>query len=260
MWTAPVDLYCERTSAAFWAEPLNAVTNAAFLVAAAAVLIEARRAPVRDVPVMVLAGVVAAIGVGSFLFHTVAERWAGLADVLPIAGFVLGYLVLALRRFLGLGPAGTLLGVGLLVAVTAVLPRLVAPASPVLAGSLGYVPALVALVVVGLLLRWRAAHAAAWLAAPKNRAYGAAADPVRRAAEASAIARWRAAGAGLLAAAGLFAVSLTARTLDMAVCAAWPLGTHALWHLLNAAALHRLLVTALRHAPPTKPAESPGGP
>ena len=28
--------YCERTSAAFWAEPLNAVTNGAFIVAAIA--------------------------------------------------------------------------------------------------------------------------------------------------------------------------------------------------------------------------------
>ncbi|SDT92452.1 hypothetical protein SAMN05428979_0445 [Stappia sp. ES.058] len=32
-WTASVDAYCERVGTAFWAEPVNALTNAAFLVA-----------------------------------------------------------------------------------------------------------------------------------------------------------------------------------------------------------------------------------
>ncbi|MFT2588559.1 hypothetical protein ACMWPQ_29155, partial [Escherichia coli] len=31
---APVDLYCERLSTAFWAEPVNALSNLAFLLAA----------------------------------------------------------------------------------------------------------------------------------------------------------------------------------------------------------------------------------
>jgi hypothetical protein len=35
-WSTPIDLYCERTDASFWAEPANALTNAAFLIAAAA--------------------------------------------------------------------------------------------------------------------------------------------------------------------------------------------------------------------------------
>ena len=30
----PIDAYCERLSAAYWAEPVNAVTNLAFLLAA----------------------------------------------------------------------------------------------------------------------------------------------------------------------------------------------------------------------------------
>jgi hypothetical protein len=34
-WNAFVDNYCERTGAGFWAEPLNAISNASFLVAAA---------------------------------------------------------------------------------------------------------------------------------------------------------------------------------------------------------------------------------
>ena len=33
-WTDPIDAYCERLGPGFWAEPLNAWTNLAFLLAA----------------------------------------------------------------------------------------------------------------------------------------------------------------------------------------------------------------------------------
>jgi hypothetical protein len=33
-WTQAVDIYCERLGPGLWAEPLNAVTNVAFFVAA----------------------------------------------------------------------------------------------------------------------------------------------------------------------------------------------------------------------------------
>ena len=35
----------------------------------------------------------------------------------------------------------------------------------------------------------------------------------------------------------VFAVSLTARTLDAPLCDTWPTGTHFLWHCLNAVVL-----------------------
>ena len=34
-----IDLYCERTSAAFWAEPVNALSNLAFVTAALALVL-----------------------------------------------------------------------------------------------------------------------------------------------------------------------------------------------------------------------------
>ena len=34
MWSESIDLYCERTDPSFWAEPVNALTNIAFLIAA----------------------------------------------------------------------------------------------------------------------------------------------------------------------------------------------------------------------------------
>jgi hypothetical protein len=36
---------------------------------------------------------------------------------------------------------------------------------------------------------------------------------------------------------GLFCVSLTVRTIDEPLCHLWPLGTHFVWHLLNAVLL-----------------------
>ena len=87
-WSTPVSQYCERTDASFWAEPLNAATNAAFLIAAAAAFLTWRRAGRRDLPVLALIVVVVAVGLGSFTFHTVATRGAALADIIPIAIFI----------------------------------------------------------------------------------------------------------------------------------------------------------------------------
>jgi len=54
---------------AFWSEPINAMTNVAFLIVA----IWAWRRP--ELPIMgrVLTIILALIGIGSFLFHTFAQ-------------------------------------------------------------------------------------------------------------------------------------------------------------------------------------------
>lgn len=41
-WLAPVDGYCERTGPEPWSEPVNAVTNLAFLAAAAVMFARVR--------------------------------------------------------------------------------------------------------------------------------------------------------------------------------------------------------------------------
>jgi hypothetical protein len=220
-WSQKVFIYCERgADPEFWAEPLNALSNGAFLIAAAAALAAWVREPRqrRGVIELALIVIVLVIGVGSFLFHTLAVRWAVLADTLPITAFMLIYLCFALRRFLSLSwpPTAMLLSAFVLALQAAGSVR--CAGGPCLNGSLGYVPALVALGLVGAAL-WRREH------------------------EASAALLW-----GAL----VFAASLTFRTLDRALCAATtfsgrPLGMHALWHVLNAAVLYLLLTAALRH-------------
>jgi hypothetical protein len=43
-------------------------------------------------------------------------------------------------------------------------------------------------------------------------------------------------------AAAVFVISLAFRTVDRAICGAFPLGTHFIWHLLNAVVLFVLFV------------------
>lgn len=216
-WTAPVDAYCERTGAAFWAEPVNALSNLAFFAAALAAFGVWRRAGAarrregraNDAAGLLLVVLVAVIGTGSFLFHTVAETWAGLADVVPIALFIHAYFALALYRLVGLGgPASALATLAFFGASFPVGDLL----GSLIGASASYAPALLALFGIG-----------GWLTAKRHPQ-----------------------GTTVAAAGAVFLVSLTARTLDEPLCAAWPLGTHFLWHLLNAATLGLLLLAAVR--------------
>ena len=223
---APIDAYCERIDSGFWAEPLNAVSNAAFLIAAAVAFAAWRRAGARDWPALALVAVVVVVGVGSFLFHTFANRWSRLADVIPIALFIYGYFALAMRRFLGFGLAASLALTAAFLAFSFGFERAFALAFgprgvEAVNGSHGYFPAALALFAVGGTL------------VGKHRV------PARPEA-----------GRALLGAAVIFVVSLAFRTADLALCPSWPLGTHFLWHGLNAAVLFLLLRAAIRFPRP----------
>jgi hypothetical protein len=139
----------------------------------------------------------------------VATRGAVFADIIPIAIFIYGYLLLALRRFLRLS---FVMSAAVLVTYAAGAQALSWLAPPrALNGSIDYVPALIALIAV---------------------ARGAG-GPARR---------------GLDLAVMIFTVSLALRSVDLVVCDAFPLGTHFVWHVLNAAVLYVLLRTAITEA------------
>ncbi|WP_428688102.1 ceramidase domain-containing protein [Roseibium sp.] len=199
-----VDNYCERVGLDFWSEPLNAVTNAAFLAAALAAFVLWRRRTPGDLPALALIAIVLATGIGSFLFHTFATNWASLADVIPIALFIHVYLFLALMRYLELSWWTAL---GIVILFFAVTPFVVRILAPLFGSSAGYAPALVALYTVGALF----------------------------------FARDRRLGAPVLAAGAVFTVSLGFRTLDVPLCAQLTTGTHFLWHILNSIVLFLLL-------------------
>lgn len=213
-WTEAVDGYCERLGPGLWAEPLNAVTNLAFIAGALWLWPRVRG----NAPARALAAILGLIGIGSGLFHTVAERWAGLADVLPILMFILTYLWAVNARVLRLGPGAALAGAALFLPYAAVAAWAFGAAMPWLGSSAGYAPValLIALYALGL---WR-----------------------RR----PGFARALAVGAGVLA------LSIAARAADQPLCPLWPAGTHFLWHLLNAGMLTWMVIAYARAtaAPP----------
>lgn len=228
---AEIFRYCERgQNAAFWAEPVNAISNAAFIIAAVvAGSMLARNRPARDaVWEWLLVMVLFAIGIGSFLFHTYATRWAAVADVAPIGVFMFAYLGYALRRFLALPWLAVAAGLGVFAAAmqladgiecrVTLISVVEAARGPCLNGTAAYTPAFGAMLSIGLAL---------------------------------AAIRHRAAGY-ILAAAGGFLVSMLFRTVDWEICAATrvmgrALGTHFLWHILNATTLFLLVLAAIRH-------------
>jgi len=216
-WTEAVDNYCERTGPEFWSEPVNAVTNLAFIIAA--LVVWAMLGGRRDPGARVLTGVLFAIGVGSFLFHTYATGWAGMLDVLPIVVFILIYIYLATTRFFG---TSRVIGIGAVVAFfpyAALVSWLVASTFGPLNGSVAYIP--VPILILG--------YAAALFL------------------------RDRPTAIGLAVGAGILFASLFFRTVDETVCGSFPLGTHFMWHVLNGIMLGWMIIVYHRAARPGQP-------
>ncbi len=204
-WSSQIDIYCERTDLSLWSEPLNAITNLAFLVAAA-LLWRSQSAGVTPVGARdrALAVLIGAIGVASFLFHTLATVWAGLADTLSILAFAAYFLFLFLTRAARLDGGVALVAASVFAALSYAFPKALPPGPGT--GSAGYLPYVIALAAMTAYL-WRTQRAAARV---------------------------------FLGATLLFLVSLALRTADPALCAVLPVGTHFLWHLFNGVVLYRL--------------------
>ena len=207
--TLAVATYCERTGTAFWAEPVNALTNLVFLVAtvlAARALLRSRQPPRELWDLWLLVALAAAVGTGSFLWHTLATPWSALADVIPILLFISVFLLSFLIRVAQLSPSTAVIAFLAFQAVNVGVQRTL-PAD-LLNGSVFYLP------TWGALL----------LAAGYARAVGyAQARP-------------------FLLVTLAFTCALVLRTLDRAICDALPLGTHFAWHLLNGYILYAVTV------------------
>lgn len=215
-WTDSVDIYCERISTAFWAEPANALSNIGFVLAAIIAARTAKRLGVESKDTKLLITLAGLIGVGSFLFHTFANRWSELADVVPIWTFVAFFVLAAIHRIGGVPISKVVLHYALpfVFAFGFVMffasgegdTSAVAEPDP-LNGSGQYFPAVIALLTFSVV---------SWLR--KN--------PMRP---------W------IWAATATFLVSLAFRTIDVSVCGSFPIGTHFMWHLLNALMIALLL-------------------
>ena len=195
-----IDLYCERLAPGLTGEPLNALSNVAFFIAAWAILNLARHQQKIATEIWLLIGLMVAIGTGSTLFHTFATQWSNRLDVIPILLFQLCFLWLYTRRILRIKP----LFVGVLIAGFVLASQWSQQFFYLLNGSLSYAPALLILGSLGIYHYQQQKQ-----------------EPLI-----------------LLAATGVLFVALFFRTLDKTICPEFPLGTHFLWHLLNGVVLY----------------------
>jgi len=210
-----IDGYCERLGPQYWAEPVNAVTNAAFIVAAFIMWQRSARVPLARA----LAVVLGLIGIGSYLFHTHAQVWAAIADVTPIAVFILLYLFAVHRDVWAMPLWAALLGTAAFLPYAALTIPMWQNV-PVFGVSAGYMPVPTLILIYALLLRPRAPQ----------------------------VAR------GFVIGAAILMVSLTARSVDEALCEAFPLGTHFAWHILNGIMLGWMIEVYRRHMLATRSA------
>ena len=205
-----LDSYCERAGeAGLMAEPLNAFTNLAFIIAAMFAISlwrNSREATWRgSIDIIVLIVLLFAIGLGSGAWHFFADSHTLLMDVIPIVLFMNLFLIAAAIRLLGLKWWGALLLFGLFqvlnIGSEMYLPR------DFLNGTIMYLPAYGLLMAIVI-----------WVNAKRN------------------ITRHL-----LFKALFLWSLSLAFRTLDTELCPVLPIGTHFLWHIVNAMVLYLLL-------------------
>lgn len=213
-----VDLYCERTSAEFWAEPVNAFSNLSFIVAALAIVWLMRSTKARaSLPALFLTINLVAIGVGSFLFHTLANRLMMLADLLPIFIYQIAFLTFYARHVAGCRMP-TVAGLLLLFLLANLgfmqLPREWLNGSLVYGGALLFISAI-----------------AAYHHATAKR------EP-----------------AILYFALIVFLIALACRSFDLWICPWSPLGTHFLWHLLVGGVLYLTTRAYVLNQPVIRPA------
>src|SRR5919107_5142223 len=189
MWREDLmDAYCERVGMGVFAEPLNALSNVSFLLAALAAWVLASRTGTLSAGVRVLIALGASVGIGSILWHTYPVMLTLILDIVPILIFIMWYIWLYARNVIGMQPAFAVASAAAFLLAT----LLAIPFSGVLHGALVYTPGLIVTLVLGVF------HAREQTSARFT----------------------------LLAAAGVYLAALFCRTIDHEVCPVLPIGTH----------------------------------
>ena len=204
----PIDIYCERLDIGIWAEPINAVTNVAFILAAIIMWLRCKNL----VEGKILSFLLFSIGCGSFLFHTYAQTWAALLDVMAIFIFILTYIFVANRRFLVWSKMVSLIGVILFFPYQLLLVSILSNIQ-FFGSSVQYIPVAILIFIYSGLLRKSEPN----------------------------LSR------GLFIGAAILCLSIISRTVDEPLCSILSVGTHFVWHILNAIMLSWMIEILRRH-------------
>ena len=206
--TKPIDIYCERLDSSIWAEPINAVTNFAFVLAAIIMWFRCKNL----VEGKVLAVLLFSIGYGSFLFHTFAQTWAAILDVASILIFILAYIFVANHRFLMWSKLASVIGVILFFPYQFLLVNMLSNFQ-LFGSSVQYIPIAILIFIYAALLRKSEQNLSD----------------------------------GLFIGATVLCVSIFFRIIDEPICQVVSTRTHFVWHILNAVMLAWMIEVLRRH-------------
>ena len=204
----PIDIYCERLDIGIWAEPINAVTNAVFILAAIFMWLRCKNL----VEGRILSFILFSIGCGSFLFHTFAQTWAAILDVAAILIFILTYIFIANRSFLAWSKMVSVFGVILFFPYQLLLANILSNIQ-FFGSSVQYIPVAILIFIYSGLLRKTEPN----------------------------LSR------GLLIGAVILCLSIVFRIIDEPLCSVLSVGTHFVWHILNAIMLSWMIEILRRH-------------
>lgn len=205
--TTYIDGYCERVTPGLFDEPLNAITNLAFIFAALLVwyYLKSRNPPTISI---LLTVTLALIGVGSGLLHTFATVWGAIADVFFIAVFVIVYIYGANRYFFKLKTLYSIILTILVFALLIPLGYLIQNLFPFIGGSSTYASIATIIFIYGFLL----------------------------------LKSDKVVGIKLLIGGVILSISIGFRIIDLPYCEDFHLGTHWVWHVLNAVMLSWMIL------------------
>ena len=204
----PIDIYCERLDIGIWAEPINAVTNVAFILASIFMWLRCKNL----IEGRILSFLLFSIGCGSFLFHTFAQTWAAILDVMAILIFILTYIFVANRRFLAWSKMVSLIGVILFFPYQLLFASILSNVQ-FFGSSVQYIPVAILIFIYSGLLR----------KSEPNLSHG------------------------LFIGASILCLSIIFRTVDEPFCSISSVGTHFVWHILNAIMLSWMIEILRRH-------------
>lgn len=201
----PLTDYCERVGSGLFAEPLNVLTNIAYLLTAFLIWRILRKSNVEHrAHFLVMIAAITAVGIGSAIFHVFHTEATILFDAVPIWIFIATALVLLFNKLSGSWRTASLslaVFVALLVSATVFIPK------DFLNGTIRHTITISTL--IGLII---------WSYKKLGKV-----------------------SAGLIPVFLLYGGAIIARVADPAVCASFSHGTHFVWHLLNAGASYFIL-------------------
>ncbi len=196
--------YCEQSDFYFTQQPFNTFSSVAFFIIA--YLLYQQLKPT-DTKHKLLVALPVAIGIGSMLWHSTMQMWALATDVIPIFTFMMIFQYVFLSHVTDWNPRRKLYDVGGMLLAMAIFSLLWNDIF--IQKSNAFIPVVL------------------WLLYTARTAVAGRARLVRT----------------LNMAAGVFAVSILMRIVDVPLCDLMPIGTHYLWHILSAVTLYMVMQT-----------------